>query len=150
FAARNSPGYAHKDHHALLWVEKTPEEVTANGQDKNPIEYRLYSGNDGGVSSSDDDGVTWQNESDGLANLMFYDIDVSSSGAAAPEGTPSSTGLIIAGGTQDNASIMTEIEASGVAYIPTELGVQLTEVHTEGMKPGQTVVKIEAPSSGDP
>jgi hypothetical protein len=58
--------------------------------------------------------------------------------------------LIIAGGTQDNASVMTEIEASGVGYIPTELGVQLTEVHTGNMRPEQNVVKIDAPSDGKP
>jgi hypothetical protein len=152
FAAPNSPGYAHKDHHALLWVEKTPEAGTGNDED-NSIQYRLYSGNDGGVSSSDDNGVTWQSESRGLANLMFYDIDVTCSDAEAPAGTTSSTSstsVIIAGGTQDNASVMTEIEASGVGYIPTELGVQLTEVHTIGMKPGNPVVKIEAPSGGNP
>jgi hypothetical protein len=44
---------------------------------------------------------------------MLYDIDV------APSSTEG-TGLIIAGGTQDNASVMTEIGATGVGYIPTE------------------------------
>ncbi len=127
FAARNSPGYAHKDHHALLWV-------------KNVEQYFLYSGNDGGVNVSDDDGVTWKNHSAGLANLMFYDIDV------APLSTDG-TGLIIAGGTQDNASVMTEIEASGVGYIPTELGVQLTELAVKGMQ-GQKVVQFAALSHG--
>src|SRR5262249_19126682 len=74
----------------------------------------------GGIDSSDDSGITWVHRSKGLANLMFYDIDV------APSSTENS--LIIAGGTQDNASVMTEIEASGVGYIPTELGVQVTQL----------------------
>jgi photosystem II stability/assembly factor-like uncharacterized protein len=108
FADRTSPGYVHKDQHALLWVKKEKQ-------------YVLYNGNDGGVNLSDDDGVTWKNNNFGLANLMFYDIDVAPSSAE-------DTGLIIARGTQDNASVMTEIEARGVGYIPTELGVQLSEL----------------------
>jgi photosystem II stability/assembly factor-like uncharacterized protein len=107
FAARKSPGYAHKDHHALLWAEKPG----ATG-------YCLYSGNDGGVDCSADNGITWESQNDGLANMMFYDIDVSPS---------VKSGEVIAGGTQDNASVMTEIEARGIGYIPTERGVQLTE-----------------------
>jgi hypothetical protein len=46
------------------------------------------------------------NQSHGLANLMLYDIDV------APSSTKD-TELIIAGGTQENASVMTEIGANG-------------------------------------
>jgi photosystem II stability/assembly factor-like uncharacterized protein len=119
YASRNSSAYAHKDHHTLLWVRKTAKQkqessdATAKKQ-----EYRLYSGNDGGVDFSDDGGITWNNQSDGLANVMFYDIDV------APASTEQ-TGLLVAGGAQDNASIMTEIQAFGIGYIPTEAGVQL-------------------------
>jgi photosystem II stability/assembly factor-like uncharacterized protein len=153
FAARNSPGYAHKDHHALLWLEKEPDQP---GDDPNlpgndpEQHYRLYSGNDGGIDSSDDGGITWAHRSKGLANLMFYDIDVAPSSV--------SDSLIIAGGTQDNASVMTEIEASGVGYIPTELGVQLTQlgvIRAERVNPAvgkeapREIAQLDAASRGN-
>jgi photosystem II stability/assembly factor-like uncharacterized protein len=104
FAAPDSSGYSHADHHAVLW----------------PVQNRLYSANDGGVDVSGDEGVTWTNLNSGLAIAMFYDIDVASYQNAdyLPE-------LIIAGGTQDNATVMTDFRASGIGYVPTCSGLQL-------------------------
>ena len=44
---------------------------------------------------------------------MFFDIDV-----AASFGSPDIRKLIIAGGTQDNASMMTDFQGSGIGYVP--------------------------------
>jgi hypothetical protein len=63
FAALDSRGYSHPDHHALLW----------------PAKERLYSANDGGVDVSVDEGITWRNLTHGLKIAMFYDIDVAAS-----------------------------------------------------------------------
>jgi len=103
FADPKSEAYAHKDHQTLLWIDKN----------------QLYSGNDGGVDMSNDGGIKWKNLNKGLAITMFYDIDVAPSfGAVAREG------LIIAGGTQDNASVMVQVEAPGIGYVPTQHGLQ--------------------------
>jgi photosystem II stability/assembly factor-like uncharacterized protein len=104
FAAPDSRGYSHADHHALLWPERE----------------RLYSANDGGVDVSHDNGITWRNLTDGLGVAMFYDIDV-----AASFGSKNSPNLIIAGGTQDNASVITNFRALGIGYVPTCTGLQL-------------------------
>jgi photosystem II stability/assembly factor-like uncharacterized protein len=103
FAAPGSFGYSHADHHALLW----------------PAEKRLYSANDGGVDVSTDGGITWKSLTRGLEITMFYDIDV-----AASFGGPGQK-LIIAGGTQDNASVMTDFQGSGIGYVPTHSELQL-------------------------
>ena len=76
FAAPGSLGYSHGDHHALLW----------------PTKERLYSGGDGGVEVSTDDGITWKRLTHGLEITMFFDIDV-----AASFGSPDDPKLIIAG-----------------------------------------------------
>ncbi len=113
FAAPDSTGYSHADHHALLW----------------PHKERLYSANDGGVDVSHDGGVTWRNLTNGLEIAMFYDIDVAASfppRAPDPKGIPN---LIIAGGTQDNASVMTDFRASGIGYVPTCSGLQVGVTH---------------------
>ncbi|HEY7307525.1 MAG TPA: hypothetical protein VH601_25600 [Bryobacteraceae bacterium] len=119
FAAPDSIGYSHADHHALLWPKKD----------------RLYSANDGGVDVSHDNGITWRGLSSGLAIAMFYDVDV-----AASFGSKDSSKLIIAGGTQDNASVMTDFRASGIGYVPTCSGVQLGLTH--GMA-GNVTVRLE-------
>jgi len=102
FAAPDSRGYSHADHHALLW----------------PAGKRLYSANDGGVDVSYDEGVTWKNLTEGLSIAMFYDIDVASSAGSNCEN------LIIAGGTQDNATVITDFRASGIGYVPACSGLQ--------------------------
>ncbi len=107
FAAPDSRIYSHADHHALLW----------------PAPHRLYSANDGGVDVSDDNGITWTNLSSGLAITMFYDIDVAPSFVSS-----NSEHLIMAGGTQDNATVMTAFETIGLGYVPTDPGVQLAFV----------------------
>jgi photosystem II stability/assembly factor-like uncharacterized protein len=80
---RGKPGYAHADHHALLMPEGSPGVV--------------YDMNDGGMDFSQDGGLTWENRSDGLATNMFYDLEVAQS-----------QGNMIAGGAQDNGTLMTE------------------------------------------
>jgi len=104
FAAPGSLGYSHADHHALLW----------------PAKDRLYSANDGGVDVSTDEGMTWKCLTRGLEITMFFDIDV-----AASFGSPGSPKLIVAGGTQDNASVMTDFQGSGIGYVPTHSELQL-------------------------
>lgn len=103
FAKPETEAYAHKDHQTLLWTD----------------DGWLYSGNDGGVARSKDNGIRWQNLNKGLAITMFYDIDV-----APSFGTKASKVLITAGGTQDNASVMVRVDAPGIGFVPTERGLQ--------------------------
>src|SRR6185312_15412524 len=112
FAAPGSLGYSHGDHHALLW----------------PTEKRLYSAGDGGVEVSTDKGITWKTLTHGLEITMFFDIDV-----AASFGSPDNPKLIIAGGTQDNASIMTDFQGSGIGYVPSHSELQLGVDQVMGM-----------------
>jgi len=85
---KGSPRYVHQDHHALLIVPHFP-----NAQD-----ILVYDGNDGGVSVSEDGGDTWDYRGRGLGTTMFYDVDVAQGDSKA---------RIIAGGTQDNGTLMT-------------------------------------------
>ena len=85
---KGSPRYVHRDHHAL---------VIPNVPDSKDI--LIYDGNDSGVSVSEDGGDTWDDRSRGLGTTMFYDVDVAQG---------DSKGRIIAGGTQDNGTLMTK------------------------------------------
>jgi photosystem II stability/assembly factor-like uncharacterized protein len=77
-----SANYAHADHHALLMPAARPGWV--------------YDFNDGGMDFSSDGGATWENRSNGLATNMFYDLAVAQS-----------NGKVIAGGAQDNGTLIT-------------------------------------------
>jgi photosystem II stability/assembly factor-like uncharacterized protein len=81
-ADRGAADYAHADHHALLMPEAQPGSV--------------YTFNDGGMDFSSDGGRTWENRSAGLATNMFYDLAVAQS-----------NGQVIAGGAQDNGTLIT-------------------------------------------
>lgn len=81
-ARRGASDYAHADHHALVMPEARPGWV--------------YDLNDGGVDFSNDGGATWENRSNGLATNMFYDLAVSPA-----------NGEVIAGGAQDNGTVIT-------------------------------------------
>ncbi len=70
--------YVHADIHELVY---------------NPLDDILYSGSDGGISKSTDNGVTWTNIWDGLEIMQFYRI----------VGVEDDQDLLI-GGTQDNGS----------------------------------------------
>lgn len=74
--------YAHADHHCVLMPTAAPG--------------RVYDMNDGGVDRSDDGGSKWQNRSNGLATIMYYDLDVAPSDARS-----------FGGGTQDNGTNVT-------------------------------------------
>lgn len=76
---RGAKDYVHADHHALLW----PEDDT------------IISGNDGGVSVTNDGGLTWTERSRGMVSTMFYELDV------AP-----TDGSVFGGGTQDNGTLI--------------------------------------------
>lgn len=80
---RGSPQYAHADHHGLLMPAARPGWV--------------YDVNDGGLDFSSDGGKTWENRSNGLATNMFYDLEVAQS-----------DGRVVAGGAQDNGTLITE------------------------------------------
>jgi len=109
-ARRNGdPRYVHQDHHALLIVPHPRKEEQTVVFERN-ISVRgilsvsikpgivIYDGNDGGVSVSEDGGDTWHDRGSTLETTMFYDVDV------APG---DSKGHIVAGGTQDNGTLMT-------------------------------------------
>ncbi len=81
-ARRGGPRYAHSDHHALVMPAR------AAG--------RLYSANDGGLDASEDGGATWENRSNGLATIMYYDFDVAQSDSRC-----------YGGGAQDNGTLAT-------------------------------------------
>ena len=74
-------GGVHVDHHAL---EYEP------GSNSN-----LWSGNDGGVYRSTNDGTSWSDENNGYVTYQFYDICVNNN---------NSTPYYIMGGTQDNGT----------------------------------------------
>jgi photosystem II stability/assembly factor-like uncharacterized protein len=79
---RGKPDYAHADHHLLLMPQTQPGLV--------------YDLNDGGMDVSEDAGQTWTNRSKGLATNMFYDLAVGQT-----------NGNVIAGGAQDNGTLLT-------------------------------------------
>lgn len=81
-AQRGASDYAHADHHALVMPEARPGWV--------------YDLNDGGMDFSNDGGATWENRSNGLATNMFYDLAVAQA-----------NGEVIAGGAQDNGTVIT-------------------------------------------
>jgi len=81
-AHRGDSDYAHADHHALVMPEAQPGLV--------------YDLNDGGMDFSNDGGATWENRSNGLATNMFYDLAVAQA-----------NGQVIAGGAQDNGTLIT-------------------------------------------
>ena len=82
---RGARNYVHDDHHVLLW----------------PDDEMILSGNDGGVSISRDGGRTWHERTRRMVTTMFYDLDV------AP-----SNGKIVAGGTQDNGTLISGVDAA--------------------------------------
>src|SRR4051812_25748974 len=92
---RSARNYVHDDHHALLW----------------PDDDLILSGNDGGVSVSRDGGRTWHERSSGMATTMFYDLDV------AP-----SNGKILAGGTQDNGTLIAGVDAMPEGHFVPAIG----------------------------
>jgi hypothetical protein len=75
-SANNAIGYNHADQHALIWVSG-----------------KLYSGSDGGIYKSVDNGDSWTDLSTGLGIRQFYRIAVSKTD---PD--------VYAGGAQDNGS----------------------------------------------
>lgn len=79
---RGAPNYVHSDHHAVLWLD----------------EDRILSGNDGGVSLSEDRGRTWTERSSRMVTTMFYDVDVAPTNAN-----------VFGGGSQDNGTLITGI-----------------------------------------
>lgn len=82
FADLDSVHYAHADHHRLVIPPAEPN--------------RVYDASDGGLSLSEDGGLTWKRRSAGLAITMFYDADVSQT-------DPN----VFGGGTQDNGTWIT-------------------------------------------
>ena len=74
----NNVGYVHADIHELVY---------------NPLNGVLYTGTDGGISYSVDNGANWINIWDGLTIMQFYRID----------GVEANQDLLL-GGTQDNGT----------------------------------------------
>jgi len=77
-----TPKGVHVDHHNILLVPNNP---ATNG-------YRLVNGNDGGVSYSDNGGVTFTQPCNGYNTTQFYGVDKMNGGDR------------YVGGTQDNGS----------------------------------------------
>ncbi len=90
-ADRDTPAYAHADHHELAFAPSAPD--------------RLYSANDGGCDLSEDGGRHWTNRSAGLATNMFYDFDVAQSDAR-----------LFGGGAQDNGTLITRTGAANAYF----------------------------------
>jgi len=82
-AKRGTPKYVHADQHGLLMPAARPGWV--------------YAVNDGGLDFSEDGGTKWDNRSSGLATNMFYDLEVAQT-----------DGAMIAGGAQDNGTLITD------------------------------------------
>ena len=87
-AERDTPDYAHADHHELVFAPSMPG--------------RLYSANDGGCDLSEDGGRQWTNRSKTLATNMFYDFDVAQTDAR-----------VYGGGAQDNGTLVTNTGLPG-------------------------------------
>jgi photosystem II stability/assembly factor-like uncharacterized protein len=81
-AQRDTPKYAHADHHLVVMPASAPG--------------RVYTANDGGMDVSVDGGNRWENRSNRLATNMFYDVDVAQSDVR-----------FFGGGAQDNGTIVT-------------------------------------------
>jgi len=92
---RGEPNYVHDDHHVILW----------------PDDEILLSGNDGGVSLSEDGGRTWRERSTGMVTTMFYDVDV------AP-----TSGTVFAGGAQDNGTLVGGVDKVRAGECATAIG----------------------------
>lgn len=90
-AQRDTPSYAHADHHLLLMPAAAPG--------------RVYSANDGGLDMSGDGGRHWTNRSRGLAVTMYYDMDVAQTDVR-----------LFGGGAQDNGTLVTTTGAPDDAF----------------------------------
>lgn len=90
-AKRDTPTYAHADHHIVLMPAARPG--------------RVYSANDGGLDVSEDSGRTWSNRSRGLSVTMYYDLDVAQSDVR-----------LFGGGAQDNGTLVTTTGAPNDAF----------------------------------
>ncbi|QYZ66001.1 MAG: hypothetical protein OI74_06760 [Gammaproteobacteria bacterium (ex Lamellibrachia satsuma)] len=76
----------HPDFHSLEWTN-------------NSSSMRLIAGNDGGVYSTEDRGLTWNSHNDTLSITQFYSGTVH----------PTKPGLLL-GGTQDNGTVLRETD----------------------------------------
>lgn len=90
-AKRDTPTYAHADHHIVMMPAARPG--------------RVYSANDGGLDVSEDGGRTWSNRSRGLSVTMYYDLDVAQSDVR-----------LFGGGAQDNGTLVTTTGALDDAF----------------------------------
>ena len=78
--------FVHSDQHALIIQN----------------EKVILAGHDGGVSISQDGGVTWKDRSRGLVTTMFYDVDVCAADSR-----------VFGGGAQDAGSLIAGVEPDG-------------------------------------
>ena len=85
------PNFVHNDHHAVV--------IDPNAW--------IYSGNDGGVALSLDNGKTWVNRSSGMVTAMFYAADVAQSNSR-----------VFGGGTQDNGTLISGVPSTPKGSIP--------------------------------
>ncbi len=85
----NTKGYNHADVHALEWVGNT-----------------IYSGSDGGIYKSFDNGFNWTDLSAGLSIKQLYRIANSPTNA-----------LIMSGGSQDNGTIVRQASGTFVDWL---------------------------------
>ncbi|MFN0106972.1 MAG: WD40/YVTN/BNR-like repeat-containing protein [Bryobacteraceae bacterium] len=84
-----STNFVHFDHHAIAMLE----------------DGWIYSGNDGGLSISNNRGVTWSEKAAGMVTTMFYDLDVAPADSRIFGGGAQDTGSLIAGVTPDGTNL---------------------------------------------
>jgi photosystem II stability/assembly factor-like uncharacterized protein len=85
------PNFVHSDHHAVVI---------------DPAGW-IYSGNDGGVAMSKDQGRTWEERSNGMVTAMFYTADVAQSNSR-----------VFGGGSQDNGTLIAGVPSTRGGPIP--------------------------------
>lgn len=131
----NNTGYNHADVHALEWVNSN-----------------VYSGSDGGVYRSEDNGDNWSDLSSGLGIKQFYRISCS----VTDEN-------VIAGGAQDNGSSFRQSNGNWVDWLgadgmdntisPTDANVAIGTSQNgsiyKTISGGQTMFNLSKPSFGN-
>lgn len=101
----NTSAHLHVDHHAFTW---------------NATGTQLWSGNDGGLSFSNDRGASWHSSESYLPITQFYHIGVGGVNAAALGGGSQDNGIVVSNDGGATWLYRRSGDGAGIAFDPTD------------------------------